>query len=103
MSLVSKLDFRVLTGGIQGRALVDASVANGVSHLVYTSGDRGGPTNSPNNPTTVGNFVAKYNVEKHLEEETAASAHGMTYTILRLVTFFENQTLDRHGLGFARM
>jgi len=27
----------------------------------------------------------------------------MTYTILRPVTFFENLTTDRHGLGFARM
>ena len=33
VSLVSELDLRVLTGRIQGRALVDASVANGVSHL----------------------------------------------------------------------
>ncbi|OCL09862.1 putative NmrA-like family domain-containing protein 1 [Glonium stellatum] len=88
---------------LQGKALVDASIANGVSHFVYTSGDRGGPIKSPNNPTAVGNFVAKYNVEKHLEKEAAASAHGMTYTILRPVTFFENLSLDRHGLGFARL
>lgn len=27
----------------------------------------------------------------------------MTYTILRPVTFFENLSTDRHGLGFARM
>lgn len=42
-------------------------------------------------------------VEKHLEKEAAASAHGMTRIILRPVTFFENQTLDRHGPGFAQM
>jgi nucleoside-diphosphate-sugar epimerase len=87
----------------RGKALVDASVIHGVSHFVYTSGDRGGPVRSPTNPTVVSNFIAKYNVEKHLEKEAAASAHGMTYTILRPVTFFENQVPGRHGQGFARM
>jgi hypothetical protein len=85
---------RVRPGGIHGRALIDASVANGVSHLFTRLATVTGLSISPNNPTTVGNFVAKYNVEKHLGKEAAASAHGMTYTILRPVAFFENQTLD---------
>ncbi|MCJ1394838.1 hypothetical protein MMC18_007718 [Xylographa bjoerkii] len=88
---------------VQGKALIDAAVANGVSHFVYTSGDRGGPIKSPIDPTQVKNFIAKYNIEKHLETRAATSPHGMTYTILRPVTFFENQTADIHGKGFARM
>ncbi|MCJ1431287.1 hypothetical protein MMC27_000638 [Xylographa pallens] len=87
----------------QGKALIDAAAAHGVGHFVYTSGDRGGPIKSPIDPTTVKNFAAKYNIEKHLEKQAAMSAHGMTYTILRPVTFFDNLTPDIHGKGFARM
>ncbi|KAI9727577.1 MAG: hypothetical protein M1834_008016 [Cirrosporium novae-zelandiae] len=87
----------------QGKALIDAAIANGASHFVYTSGDRGGPVKSPENPTVVSNFIAKYNIEKHLEMKAAASGQSMTYTILRPVTFFENLSTDRHGLGFARL
>jgi uncharacterized protein YbjT (DUF2867 family) len=87
----------------QGKALVDTAVANSVSHFVYTSGDRGGPEKSPQNPTEVSNYIAKYNIERHLEAKAAASEKRFTYTILRPVTFFENLSGDRHGLGFARM
>lgn len=87
----------------QGTALIDAAVAHGVRHFVYSSGDRGGPEKSADDPTTVKNFAAKYRIEKHLEKQAAASPQGMTYTILRPVTFFENITTDRHGMGFARM
>lgn len=91
------------TEEIQGKALIDAAVAHGVSHFVYTSGDRGGPKKSPHNPTFVGNLIAKHNVEKHLEKEAAASPQHMTYTILRPTTFFDNLSQDRHGAGFARL
>ncbi|KAK3358539.1 hypothetical protein B0T24DRAFT_643775 [Lasiosphaeria ovina] len=87
----------------QGTALVDAAVAHGVRHFVYSSGDRGGPEKSPITPTNVKNFAAKYRIEKHLEDKAAASVQNMTYTILRPVTFFENLTADIHGKGFARM
>ena len=87
----------------QGKALIDAAVAHGVRHFVYTSGDRGGPVKSPIDPTNVKNFAAKYNIEKHLEKQAAMSPQGMTYTILRPVTFFDNLTPDIHGKGFARM
>lgn len=87
----------------QGTALIDAAVAHGVRHFVYSSGDRGGPEKSAVDPTTVKNFAAKYRIEKHLEKQAAASAQAMTYTILRPVTFFENISTDRHGMGFARM
>ncbi|OAA65342.1 NAD(P)-binding domain protein [Niveomyces insectorum RCEF 264] len=95
----------------QGRALVDAAAAHGVRHIVYSSGDRGGPAKSPTNPTTVKNFAAKFHIEKHLEAVVAAANNAaadppklaMTYTILRPVSFFENLTNDVHGRGFARM
>jgi uncharacterized protein YbjT (DUF2867 family) len=87
----------------QGMALVDAAVAHGVRHFVYSSGDRGGPEKSPATPTHVKNFAAKYRIEKYLEESAAASPQKMTYTILRPVTFYENLTADVHGKGFARM
>lgn len=40
-------------------------------------------------------------VEKHLAEKATATPQKMTYTILRLVTFFENLTTDIHGKGFC--
>src|SRR4051812_39336635 len=36
----------------QGKAMVDAAVAHGVRHFVYSSGDRGGPERSHVDPTT---------------------------------------------------
>lgn len=88
---------------IQGTALIGAAIAHGVKHIVYTSGDRGGPERSPDDPTPVKSFIAKYNIEKYLEKHAAISPHAMTYTTLRAVTFYENQSLDIHGKGFARM
>lgn len=87
----------------QGKALITTAVARGVKHFVYASGDRGGPQRSEVDPTFVKNFAAKFAIEKHLQKLAAASPQGMTYTILRPVTFFENMTPDIHGKGFARM
>lgn len=87
----------------QARAMVDAAVANGAQHFVYGSGDRGGPERSAVDPTTVKNFATKFGVEKYLMEQAASSKQGMTWTILRPVTFFENLTDDINGRAFARM
>ncbi|OIW22756.1 NAD(P)-binding protein [Coniochaeta ligniaria NRRL 30616] len=88
----------------QGKALVDAAAAHGVRRFVYSSGDRGGPERSAVDPTDVRNFAAKFRVEKHLEAAAAReSERGMTFSILRPVTFFENLGGDLHGRGFARM
>lgn len=70
---------------------------------MYSSGDRGSPVKSAYDATNVKNFTAKFNIEKYLEARATASEHGMTYTILRPVTFFENHTSDMHGKGFTRM
>ncbi|KAF5561478.1 nucleoside-diphosphate-sugar epimerase [Fusarium napiforme] len=87
----------------QGKAVINAAVQHGTQHFVYSSGDRGGPEQSPNNPNYVKNFAAKYAIEKHLEQQARCRAQQMTYTILRPVTFFENITTDIHGKGFVRM
>ncbi|KAH8819136.1 hypothetical protein F5884DRAFT_743561 [Xylogone sp. PMI_703] len=87
----------------QGKALVTTAVARGVQHFVYSSGDRGGPERSEEDPTFVKNFAAKFHIEKHLQKLAASSPQEMTYTILRPVTFYENMTTDIHGKGFARM
>lgn len=87
----------------QGKALIDAAVAHGALRFVYSSGDRGGPERSAADPTDVKNFAAKFRVEKHLEAAARDSAQGMTFSVLRPVTFFENLSADLHGRAFARM
>jgi uncharacterized protein YbjT (DUF2867 family) len=86
-----------------GRGLIDAAIAHGISHFVYSSCDRGGPEKSASDPTDVKNFAAKFYIEKYLEARAASSPQEMTYTLLRPVTFFDNLTPDIHGRGFARM
>ncbi|KAH8656701.1 hypothetical protein BGZ60DRAFT_384587 [Tricladium varicosporioides] len=71
----------------QGKALIDASVQNGVKHFVYSSVDRGG-SKSDTDPTNVPHFISKYNVEQYLFEKTKTG--GMKWTVLRPVAFFEN-------------
>ncbi|KAF1966494.1 putative nucleoside-diphosphate-sugar epimerase [Bimuria novae-zelandiae CBS 107.79] len=72
----------------QGKALVDASLANGVSHFVYSSVDRGGNVRSAKEATDVPHFISKHNVEQHLFAKTKGS--DMTWTVLRPVAFMEN-------------
>ena len=74
----------------QGKALIDASLAAGVQHFVYTSVDRKGK-NSDNDATNVPHFISKHNIEKHLESK-CPSGGKMRYTILRPVAFMENLT-----------
>jgi len=71
----------------QGKALVDAAVANGVKMFVYSSVDRGGDEKSPDNKTQVPHFISKYNIEKHLVEK--AKEAGMNWCILRPVAFMD--------------
>ncbi|RYP08078.1 hypothetical protein DL764_002118 [Monosporascus ibericus] len=71
----------------QGKALVDEALSNNVEFFVYSSVDRGGET-SFHNPTTVPDFINKYNIEHHLID--AAEFTDMRWTILRPVAFMEN-------------
>ena len=87
----------------QGKALVDAAVANGCQHFVYASVDRGGLERSDKDPTNVPHFASKFNIEKHLIERAASSPQGMKWTILRPVAFFDNVGPDLFGKVFAAM
>lgn len=84
----------VETAEKQGKDLVDAAIANGVSHFVQTSVDRHGE-HSFDNPTNIPHFISKHRIEKHLEEKAKGSK--MTWTILRPVFFMENLTNDFAG------
>ncbi|KAI9799490.1 MAG: hypothetical protein M1833_004012 [Piccolia ochrophora] len=72
----------------QGKAFVDAAVAHGVRHFVYTSADRGGPGVSETNPSPVAHIASKHRIEEHLKARSAEA--GMTWTILRPTMFMEN-------------
>ncbi|KAI1104967.1 NAD(P)-binding protein [Jackrogersella minutella] len=75
------------TEEVQGKALIDASLKNGIKYMVYSSVDRGG-AKSDENPTDIPHFISKYNIEQYLYEKTKSGA--MDWTVLRPVAFFEN-------------
>lgn len=85
----------------QANGLIDASIAHGVSHFVFTSADRGGEEVSNTNPTPVPHIATKYRIELYLKEK--AEGTNMAWTILRPVTFMDNLTPDFAGKGFAAM
>jgi uncharacterized protein YbjT (DUF2867 family) len=74
----------------QGKAMIDSALKYGVSHLVFSSVDRGGER-SESNPTNIKHFVSKHNIEVYLREKAGVEAgKRMGYTILRPVAFMEN-------------
>ncbi len=80
----------------QGKALVDAAIAHGTKHFVYSSVDRGG-SKSIDTPTNVPHFISKHNIEKHLIAQAAHHSGQMSWTILRPVAFMDNFTPDFIG------
>lgn len=85
----------------QAEGLIEASLAHGVSHFVFTSADRGGDVLSETNPTPVAHIATKYRIEQYLKSRAIGSS--MQWTILRPVTFMDNLTPDFAGKGFAAM
>ncbi|CAI6337690.1 unnamed protein product [Periconia digitata] len=83
----------------QGKAVIDAAISHNVEFFVYSSVDRGGPVNSPNDPTMVPHWATKYRVEKHLEAQ--AEKTGMRYCVLRPTAFMENLSDDFAGKAMA--
>ncbi|CAJ2510200.1 Uu.00g061000.m01.CDS01 [Anthostomella pinea] len=77
-------------GFLQGKALVDGALSNGVEFFVYSSAERGGEERSLVNPTDIPHFISKHNIEHHLIDSTKGK--GMQWTILRPVAFMENMT-----------
>lgn len=69
----------------QGKALIDAAIANKVKFFIYSSVDRG--VNSDTDATPVPIFASKYRVEQHLFEK---AQDKMDWTVLRPVSFYEN-------------
>jgi uncharacterized protein YbjT (DUF2867 family) len=69
----------------QAKPLIDASVANGVEHFVFTSVDRGGLGRSEQNPTNIPHFLSKHAIEEYLKKQSSGSK--MQWTILRPVAF----------------
>lgn len=72
----------------QSLDLIDAAIANGVTHIVFSSADRGGDTASWKNPTNVPHFASKHRIELHLR---AKSENTRTdWTILRPTSFMDS-------------
>jgi len=80
--------------GQQAIPLIDAAVAHGVKHIVFSSVDRGGDDKSWTNPTTVKHFLAKHNIELYLRDKAEKAdkedTGKFTWTILRPVCFMDN-------------
>jgi len=72
----------------QGIPFIDAAIAHGVPHIVFSSVDRGGEDRSWANPTKIKHFYQKHNVELHLRDRALGS--DTTWTILRPVAFMDN-------------
>ena len=88
----------------QGIALIDAALASGVSHFVYSSVGSGGPNVEEEEERLnlkVPHFVSKYIVEKHLKKKAEGSQ--MTYTILQPVAFMDNFAPGMQGKGYGAM
>ncbi|RDW69388.1 NAD(P)-binding Rossmann-fold containing protein [Coleophoma cylindrospora] len=85
----------------QAQSLVDASLAHGVQHFVFTSADRGGDVLSESNPTPVAHIASKHRIETYIKQKTAGTP--LRWTFLRPVTFMDNLTPDFAGKGFAAM
>jgi uncharacterized protein YbjT (DUF2867 family) len=80
----------------QGRALVDAALANDVKYFVYTSGDRHGK-DSEHDDTPVPHLASKARLERYLKAKVDEGHGQMQYTILRPVFFMENIADDFVG------
>ncbi|KAK3293193.1 uncharacterized protein B0H64DRAFT_207578 [Chaetomium fimeti] len=74
----------------QAIPLIDAAVAHGVKHIVFSSVDRGGDEKSWTNPTNVKHFLEKHNIEIHLRDKAVKEPGKFTWTILRPVGFMDN-------------
>jgi uncharacterized protein YbjT (DUF2867 family) len=87
----------------QAKPLIDAAIANGVEHFVFTSVDRGGDEKSDHNPTQIPHFRSKHLIEEYMKQQIAAKNSKMQWTILRPVAFMDNLEPDFMGKGFASM
>jgi uncharacterized protein YbjT (DUF2867 family) len=87
----------------QAIPLIDAAVAHGVKHVVFTSVDRGGDERSWSNPTNIKHFLAKHNIELHLRDKAQKEPGKFAWTILRPVGFYDNFNPGVFSSMFAAM
>lgn len=87
----------------QGKAMIDAALANNAKHFVYASVERGGPEKSWSNPTNIPHFIGKHRIEQHLLKRVEETGSPMTWTILRPVAFFDNMVPGFFGQAFSAM
>lgn len=88
----------------QAIPFIDAAVAHGVKHIVFSSVDRGGDQKSWENPCEdIEHFHAKHLIELHLRDKAIKEAGNFTWTILRPVCFMDNMNPGMFGSLFASM
>ncbi|WYZ38714.1 hypothetical protein EsH8_III_000628 [Colletotrichum jinshuiense] len=81
----------------QATPVIDAAIASGVPHIVFSSVDRGGDEASWENPTPVPHFAAKHRVEVYLRDRTRGTA--TRWTILRPTGFMDNYISGAGAMG----
>lgn len=90
----------------QAFPIIDAAVAHGVRHIVFSSVDRGGDERSWGYETPVGHFAAKCHIEEYLrtaceKQQQPKDGRALTrWTILRPTGFMDNYA---PGTSFALM
>ena len=87
----------------QGKALINAAVGAGVSHIVFSATDRGGDGKSDHEPTYVPHFRSKYHIEREILTRAEENKGKLTWTFLRPVAFLENIAPGIFGKGFMAM
>ncbi|KAJ4287533.1 hypothetical protein N0V90_012236 [Kalmusia sp. IMI 367209] len=83
----------------QALPMIDAATAHSISHIVFSSVDRGGESASWVNATTVPHFAAKHRIESYLREKTQGTR--TEWTILRPAGFMDNYNPDFFGKMMA--
>jgi uncharacterized protein YbjT (DUF2867 family) len=78
---------------------IDAAIKAGVSHVVFSSVDRG--ENSP--ATNVPHFITKHNIEEHLRQKASESNGSFSYTIIRPPFFLDNLEPGFFGKVFTTL
>lgn len=77
----------------QAMPMIDACVAHGVAHIVFSSVDRGGDERSWGYETPVSHFAAKCRIEEYLREACGGDGQAdkhTRWTILRPTGFMDN-------------
>ena len=83
----------------QALPMIDAAISHKISHIVFSSVDRGGESASWENATTVPHFAAKHRIELYLREKTSGTS--TEWTIIRPAGFMDNYNPDLFGRMMA--